>query len=72
MQALQLSEATRINLVKALLLEPGEGWLKILQERYTVKLYLLSTTARIQSGQGEELRDTVRSAEASGASQPAG
>jgi hypothetical protein len=64
MQALRLSEASRINLVKTLLLEPGESWLKSLQERYTVKLYMLSTTARIQSGQGEELRDTVRSAEA--------
>ena len=40
-----------MNLVKALLLDPDEGWLKSLQDRYNLKLYLLSASARIQSGQ---------------------
>ena len=69
---MQLDEASRINLVKALLLDPGEGWLKSLQERYNVKLYLLSTSARIQSGQGEELGNVVRAMEANGECQPVG
>jgi hypothetical protein len=61
-----LDEASRINLVKALLLDSDEGWLKSLQDRYNVKLYLLSASARIQSGQAAELGNVVRAVEANG------
>ncbi|MHB0955402.1 MAG: VWA domain-containing protein [Pirellulaceae bacterium] len=68
LQAVALDEATRVNLVKALLLDPEEGWLASLQERYNVKLYLLSASARIQSGQAAELDSVVRAVEADGES----
>ncbi len=62
--ALQLSEASRLNLAKMLLLDPSEGWLSALQQRYNVKLYLLGSTARVQSGQAAQLRDTLQALEA--------
>ena len=61
-----LDEASRMNLVKALLLDSDEGWLKSLQDRYNLKLYLLSASARIQSGQVAELGKVVRAVEANG------
>ncbi|MHB8970532.1 MAG: VWA domain-containing protein [Pirellulaceae bacterium] len=68
LSAVQLNEASRINLIKALLLDPNQGWLKSLQQRYNLKLYLLSASARIQSGQAAELGDVVRAVEANGES----
>jgi hypothetical protein len=64
LQALELSEPSRINLAKALLLDPKGGWLATLQQRYNVKLYKLSTTARVQSGQAAELRAALQATEA--------
>ncbi len=61
-----LDEASRMNLVKALLLDSDEGWLKSLLDRYNLKLYLLSASARIQSGQAAELGNVVRAVEANG------
>jgi len=64
LQKLGLPEPSRINLVKLLLLDAQDGWLSRLNERYNVRLYRLSTTARIQSGQGDQLRETLQSIEA--------
>ncbi len=64
LRALQLTAPTRFNRVKSLLLDPDDGWLAPLQERYNVKLYQLGTTARVQSGQEESLRDVLLAAAA--------
>jgi uncharacterized membrane protein len=66
LQANSLDSPSRVNLAKALLLDPSRGWLSNLREQYNLKLYLLSTSARIQSGTEKEQEATVRAMEASG------
>ncbi len=64
LQSAQLAGDTRLDLAKSLLLPSGADWLGRLRERYNLKFYLLGSTARIQSGSGDQLDDRVRRAEA--------
>ena len=66
LQSNALVEPSRVNLSKALLLDPERGWLSDLHKKYNVKLYLLSTAARIQSGTEEEHKAIVRAMDANG------
>ncbi len=64
LQGAQLEGASRINLVKSLLLSPGAGWLEQLRDKYNVKCYLLGSTARVQSGASGSLEEKLRVAQA--------
>lgn len=66
LKASALDQPSRVNLAKALLLDPERGWLSDLHKKYNVKLYLLSTAARVQSGTKEEHTAIVRAMEANG------
>lgn len=66
LQANAFKEPSRVNLAKSLLLDPERGWLSSLHEKYNLKLYLLSTAARIQSGTEAEQKDVLRALEAKG------
>jgi hypothetical protein len=59
-------EATRLNLGKSLLLENNAALLKELGRRYKLKLYFVSDTARLQSGDADGLVRSVREADALG------
>ncbi len=61
---LGLTTASRLNLAKALLLDPRDGWLQALAQRYSLKVHLLGATARIQTGEGDELAAALRAVEA--------
>ncbi len=64
LKSAKLEESSRINLVKSLLLEPGAGWLEHLRDKYNLKVYLLGTTARVQSGSVSSLEETIRAVQA--------
>ncbi len=64
LDAMQWDKATRLNLAKCLLLRPDHGWLDQLRGRYNVKVYLLGAAARLQSGSGTSLSDSIQTAQA--------
>ena len=61
-----LTEATRLNVGKSLLLENNAALLKELARRYKLKLYFVSNTARLQSGSVDALAGAVRELDALG------
>jgi hypothetical protein len=58
-----LSEATRLNLAKTLLLEKNANLLKELAGRSNVKVYLAGATARAQSGEPDSLPEQIKTLE---------
>jgi hypothetical protein len=66
LDAAGLSPATRLNLAKTVLLEPGSDLLAAIGRRYRLKLYLVAGAARSQEGSWTELHDTVLQLEARG------
>jgi hypothetical protein len=63
LQQVSLSEPTRLNLAKTLLLEKNGSLLEQLRRRHNVKLYLAGATARMQSSDPESLPGVIRSLE---------
>ncbi|HVX11432.1 MAG TPA: VWA domain-containing protein [Pirellulales bacterium] len=61
-----LTDATRLNVGKSLLLENDAALLKELVRRYKVKLYFVSNSARLQTGDVDELAGAVRQLDALG------
>ncbi|MGH7139448.1 MAG: VWA domain-containing protein, partial [Pirellulales bacterium] len=59
-------DGTRLNLGKSLLLENNAALLKELGRRYKLKLYFVSSTARLQSGDADGLVRAVREVDALG------
>ena len=64
LQELKLSDSTRINIAKALLLQDDERLLKSLAMRYNLKLYQVGDSARVQSVAPNELSTAIRAVEA--------
>ncbi|HVA51513.1 MAG TPA: VWA domain-containing protein [Pirellulales bacterium] len=64
----RLSEATRLNIGKSLLLENNAALLKALARSYKLKLYFVSDSARLQPGDADDLAKVVRDAESLGES----
>jgi hypothetical protein len=64
----RLNESSRLNVGKSLLLENNAALLKELARRYKLKLYLVSNSARLQTGDADELAAAVRHVEALGES----
>lgn len=62
----RLTEATRLSIGKSLLLENDAALLKELARRYKLKLYLVSDSARLQTGDADALAAAVRRADAMG------
>ncbi|HET6880243.1 MAG TPA: VWA domain-containing protein [Pirellulales bacterium] len=60
------SEGSRLNLGKSLLLENDAALVKELGRRYKLKLYFVSNSARLQSGDADQLAADVRDVEALG------
>jgi hypothetical protein len=65
-KAARLDDSTRLSVAKALLLDRNSDLLSAIARRYRLKLYLVSSAARAQSGSLDELRDAVRQARAVG------
>ncbi|HTM55610.1 MAG TPA: VWA domain-containing protein [Pirellulales bacterium] len=57
---------SRFNLAKALLLDDKTDLLSAIAKRYRLKMYLVSSAARAQSGSLAELQDALRAARALG------
>ncbi|OYV77976.1 MAG: hypothetical protein B7Z73_19910, partial [Planctomycetia bacterium 21-64-5] len=64
----RLSEATRLNIGKSLLLENNAALLKALARSYKLKLYFVSVSSRLQPGDADDLAKAVRDAESLGES----
>jgi hypothetical protein len=65
-------EPTRFNLARSLLLNESWGWLERLAERYRVKLFVVSSSARALAGTNDELRDKTTAADPAGTSSKLG
>lgn len=61
--SVELTEMSRINLSKSLLLPGGGNWLKQLHNKYNLKLYLLGAAARPQAVSAGSIEKRVRAAE---------
>ena len=65
-RAVQLDAATRLNLVKAALLEQDRALLEQLARRYRLKVYFVGEQARAQDGSLDELEVRLRALEPTG------
>ncbi|HEV3022104.1 MAG TPA: vWA domain-containing protein, partial [Pirellulales bacterium] len=63
-----LTDASRLNVAKSLLLENDAALLKELARRYKLKLYFVATSARLQAGDATELRGALAKLDALGES----
>ncbi|MEX2122149.1 MAG: hypothetical protein WD847_21395 [Pirellulales bacterium] len=63
-----LTDGTRLNLAKSVLLARRGAFLRAIDQRYKLKVYYLSADARAQSGSAEELIESLRALDATGAS----
>ncbi|HEV3339176.1 MAG TPA: VWA domain-containing protein [Pirellulales bacterium] len=61
-----LTEASRLNVAKSLLLENNAALLKELTRRYKLKLYFAANAARLQTGDPDELSATLGKLDALG------
>lgn len=68
LESVQLEEATRLNLAKSVLLDDDGALLRGIDSRYKLKLYLLASSARPQTGSVSQLLDRVRALEPTGES----
>ncbi len=67
LREVKLSEPTRLNLAKSLLLENHGKLLDQLAQRYKLKVYFTSESARPQAGTSAELAKSIGSLEPTGA-----
>lgn len=67
-EAADLDLPNRLNLAKTVLLGKGTDLLAAVERRYRLKLYFVSSAARVQSGTLKELREAVRQLEPRGES----
>ena len=62
----RLTEPTRLNIGKSLLLDNDAALLTELARRYKLKLYFIADSARLQSGDAAEIAGAIRGADAVG------